>query len=70
MLAPHFTVITRSEAEGGPADPGLKSLAGGVAHSRRFLPVELGRSAQDEVVSVAGNRAVAEGRSGADSEVE
>ncbi|WP_217593686.1 ring-opening amidohydrolase [Cohnella sp. GbtcB17] len=69
VLAPHFTVISRSEAEGGPADPGLKSLAVGVAHTRRFLPEELGRSAQVEEVSAAVTRAMAEARIEAASDV-
>ncbi|CAI6086144.1 ring-opening amidohydrolase [Cohnella sp. JJ-181] len=62
VLSPHFTVISRSEAEGGPAADGSMSLAVGVAHTRRFLPEELGRTAQIAEVSAAVARAMAEAR--------
>ncbi|MDI4645883.1 ring-opening amidohydrolase [Cohnella hashimotonis] len=63
VLAPHFTVISRSEtSETATASIGSKSLAVGVAHTRRFLPEELGRSAQIVEVSAAVSRAMAEAR--------
>lgn len=45
VLSPHLTVFTRSEAE-RPADMLGKPLSIGMAHTRDFLPEELGRSAQ------------------------
>lgn len=45
VLSPHLTVFTRSEAE-RPADMLGKRLSIGMAHTRDFLPEELGRSAQ------------------------
>ncbi|SFB45163.1 cyanuric acid amidohydrolase [Cohnella sp. OV330] len=69
VLAPHFTVISRSEAAGEPAADGSKALAVGVAHTRRFLPEELGRSAQIDEVCAAVGRAMAEARIEAASDV-
>ncbi|RXT53676.1 ring-opening amidohydrolase [Bradyrhizobium betae] len=45
VLSPHITVFTRSEAE-RPAGLSGKRLSIGMAHTRDFLPEELGRSAQ------------------------
>lgn len=45
VLSPHLTVFTRSQAE-RPADMLGKRLSIGMAHTRDFLPEELGRSAQ------------------------
>lgn len=45
VLSPHLTVFTRSEAE-RPASLTGKRLSIGMAHTRDFLPEELGRSAQ------------------------
>ncbi|PJG53429.1 cyanuric acid amidohydrolase [Bradyrhizobium forestalis] len=45
VLSPHLTVFTRSEAE-RPAGLSGKRLSIGMAHTRDFLPEELGRSAQ------------------------
>lgn len=45
VLSPHLTVFTRSEAE-RPAGMSGKWLSIGMAHTRDFLPEELGRSAQ------------------------
>ncbi|MBW7973418.1 ring-opening amidohydrolase [Bradyrhizobium sp. BR 10289] len=45
VLSPHITVFTRQEAE-RPADLSGKRLSIGMAHTRDFLPEELGRSAQ------------------------
>lgn len=45
VLSPHVTVFTRREAE-RPADMSGKRLSIGMAHTRDFLPEELGRSAQ------------------------
>ncbi|MBR0708548.1 ring-opening amidohydrolase [Bradyrhizobium liaoningense] len=46
VLSPHLTVFTRSEADGRPAGLSGKRLSIGMAHTRDFLPEELGRSAQ------------------------
>ena len=45
VLSPHITVFTRREAE-RPASISGKRLSIGMAHTRDFLPEELGRSAQ------------------------
>ncbi|OPY94996.1 cyanuric acid amidohydrolase [Bradyrhizobium sacchari] len=45
VLSPHITVFTRREAE-RPAGLTGKRLSIGMAHTRDFLPEELGRSAQ------------------------
>ncbi|HEV2152873.1 ring-opening amidohydrolase [Bradyrhizobium sp.] len=45
VLSPHITVFTRREAE-RPASMSGKRLSIGMAHTRDFLPEELGRSAQ------------------------
>jgi cyanuric acid amidohydrolase len=45
VLSPHLTVFTRSNAE-RPASMSGKRLSIGMAHTRDFLPEELGRAAQ------------------------
>lgn len=45
VLSPHITVFTRREAE-RPTNISGKRLSIGMAHTRDFLPEELGRSAQ------------------------
>ena len=45
VLSPHITVFTRREVE-RPTDISGKRLSIGMAHTRDFLPEELGRSAQ------------------------
>jgi cyanuric acid amidohydrolase len=45
VLSPHITVFTRREGE-RPAGMSGKRLSIGMAHTRDFLPEELGRSAQ------------------------
>lgn len=45
VLSPHITVFTRREAE-RPASLSGKRLSIGMAHTRDFLPEELGRAAQ------------------------
>ncbi|WP_445217665.1 ring-opening amidohydrolase [Bradyrhizobium sp. Pa8] len=45
VLSPHITVFTRREAE-RPAGMSGKRLSIGMAHTRNFLPEEIGRSAQ------------------------
>ena len=45
VLSPHITVFTRREAE-RPAGMSGKRLSIGMAHTRDFLPEEIGRSAQ------------------------
>ncbi|MGY8709703.1 ring-opening amidohydrolase [Bradyrhizobium sp. 18BD] len=45
VLSPHITVFTRREAE-RPAGMSGKRLSIGMAHTRDFLPEELGRTAQ------------------------
>ncbi|OKO74667.1 ring-opening amidohydrolase [Bradyrhizobium sp. AS23.2] len=46
VLSPHITIFTRQEVEARPAGISGKRLSIGMAHTRDFLPEELGRSAQ------------------------
>jgi len=46
VLSPHITVFTRQEVEARPAGMSGKRLSIGMAHTRDFLPEELGRCAQ------------------------
>ena len=46
VLSPHITVFTRREVDQRPAGMSGKRLSIGMAHTRDFLPEELGRSAQ------------------------
>jgi len=49
VLSPHITVFTRSIVDADVADkPNGKRLSIGIAHTRDFLPEELGRNAQIE----------------------
>jgi cyanuric acid amidohydrolase len=49
VLSPHITVFARSPApEGVGENPSEKRLSVGVAHTRDFLPEEIGRDAQIE----------------------
>jgi cyanuric acid amidohydrolase len=54
VLSPHLTVFTRTAIEGGGSGTGIagKRLSLGIAHTRDFMPEELGRRAQiDETAS-------------------
>lgn len=47
VLSPHITVFARRDVDGAnTATDGCKRLAIGIAHTREFLPEELGRRAQ------------------------
>jgi cyanuric acid amidohydrolase len=47
VLSPHMTIFARSPSPGGAAEsPSEKRLSVGVAHTRDFLPEEIGRDAQ------------------------
>jgi cyanuric acid amidohydrolase len=48
VLSPHITVFARTAIEGGSSDSGIagKRLSIGIAHTRDFMPEELGRHAQ------------------------
>ncbi|MCP3402963.1 ring-opening amidohydrolase [Bradyrhizobium sp. CCGB20] len=46
VLSPHITIFTREEVEARPAGMSGKRLSIGMAHTRDFLPEELGRTAQ------------------------
>ncbi|MEO5796134.1 MAG: ring-opening amidohydrolase [Rhodoferax sp.] len=52
VLSPHFTVFSRRWVAAEPQHLG-KRLVVGVAHTRDFLPEEIGRSAQIECTAVA-----------------
>lgn len=53
VLSPHFTVFTRRWVDGAGQAPGGKRLAVGVAHTRDFLPEEIGRAAQIDATADA-----------------
>lgn len=53
VLSPHITVFARHEADSIPAGDGRKRLAIGIAHTREFLPEELGRRAQIDETATA-----------------
>ena len=54
VLSPHITVFTRSLApESVGANPSEKRLSVGIAHTRDFLPEEIGRDAQIEETTEA-----------------
>jgi cyanuric acid amidohydrolase len=59
VLSPHITVFTRREAE-RPAGLSGKRLSIGMAHTRDFLPEELGRSAQISETAKAVKAAMAD----------
>jgi len=61
VLSPHITVFTRHDAVGGQ-DAGIsgKRLSIGIAHTRDFLPEELGRVAQIDETAVAVAAAMAD----------
>jgi cyanuric acid amidohydrolase len=46
VLSPHMTVFARSRCSDAPDGAGEKRLSVGVAHTRDFLPEEIGRDAQ------------------------
>ena len=54
VLSPHITVFTRSPGpESVGANPSEKRLSVGIAHTRDFLPEEIGRDAQIEETTKA-----------------
>jgi cyanuric acid amidohydrolase len=54
VLSPHITVFTRSRGpESVGANPSEKRLGVGIAHTRDFLPEEIGRDAQIEETTKA-----------------
>jgi len=53
VLSPHFTVFTRSWISSQGHDQGEARLVLGIAHTRDFLPEEIGRSAQVEATATA-----------------
>lgn len=59
VLSPHLTVFTRSEAARPAGMPG-KRLSIGIAHTRDFLPEEIGRSAQITETAAAVTAATAD----------
>ncbi|HZD89505.1 MAG TPA: ring-opening amidohydrolase [Pseudolabrys sp.] len=58
VLSPHVTVFTRAQVDGTATLGKPKRLSIGIAHSRVFLPEELGRSAQIEETVTAVHRAM------------
>ena len=60
VLSPHITVFTRREVERPPAGLSGKRLSIGMAHTRDFLPEELGRAAQIAETAAAVRAAMAD----------
>src|SRR5260221_3746484 len=62
VLSPHITVFTRTMIDGGNSDGGIagKRLSIGIAHTRDFMPEELGRRAQIDETAKAVRRAMAD----------
>jgi cyanuric acid amidohydrolase len=59
VLSPHFTVFARRQVDAAAARPG-KRLVLGIAHTRAFLPHEIGRAAQIEATAHAVRTAMAD----------
>src|SRR3954469_13392722 len=60
VLSPHITVFTRRDVQQRPAGISGKRLSIGMAHTRDFLPEELGRSAQITETATAVKAAMAD----------
>ena len=62
VLSPHITVFARTAMDGGRPDRGIagKRLSIGIAHTRNFMPEELGRGAQIEETANAVRMAMAD----------
>jgi cyanuric acid amidohydrolase len=62
VLSPHITVFARCALANGGSDPGIagKRLSIGIAHTRNFLPEELGRVAQIGETASAVQQAMAD----------
>jgi cyanuric acid amidohydrolase len=62
VLSPHITVFARTAIEGSGSDTGIegKRLSIGIAHTRDFMPEELGRGAQIEETANAVRTAMAD----------
>jgi cyanuric acid amidohydrolase len=62
VLSPHITVFTRTAIIGGSSDRGIagKRLSIGIAHTRDFMPEELGRGAQIDETAAAVSVAIAD----------
>lgn len=58
VLSPHFTVFTRRRVE--PPGHAQKRLVIGIAHTRDFLPEEMGRAAQIQATAAATLEAMAD----------
>ncbi|WP_082448201.1 ring-opening amidohydrolase [Xylophilus sp. Leaf220] len=59
VLSPHFTVFTRQPAAAVPSH-GEKRLVVGIAHTRDFVPEEIGRTAQIDATAGAVRAAMAD----------
>src|ERR1700692_5063068 len=62
VLSPHITVFARTAIEEGGSLAGVagKRLSIGIAHTRNFMPEELGRGAQIEETAKAGRMEMAD----------
>ena len=70
VLSPHLTVFTRTTAEAGAGETiAGKRLAIGIAHTRDFLPEELGRRAQIDETASAVRAAMADAGIGDSADV-
>jgi cyanuric acid amidohydrolase len=70
VLSPHITVFTRGPSpEGADEGPSEKRLSVGIAHTRDFLPEEIGRDAQIDETAKAVRAAMRDARIDAAADV-
>ncbi len=69
VLSPHMTVFARSPSPEGAGEAGQKRLSVGIAHTRDFLPEEIGRDAQINETVTAVEAAMRDARVGAVDDV-
>jgi cyanuric acid amidohydrolase len=70
VLSPHITVFARGRHfEGAGENPGEKRLSVGIAHTRDFLPEEIGRDAQIDETAKAVEAAMRDARIDAGADV-
>ncbi len=69
VLSPHITLFARSPGPEGVGGNGEKRLSVGIAHSRDFLPEEIGRDGQIEETTKAVRAAMRDARIDAVSDV-
>jgi len=59
LMSPHYTIFSRRSVPTPAQPPADKRLTVGIAHTRKLLPEEYGRSVQVQLVSKAVTEAIA-----------